>query len=71
MSLASALGLPIDRFQKFVAEPASLTVINLDKNNSTVLQTNYKISSEIARKFKQNQLGGGNSLSASTKWWRR
>ena len=70
MSLASALGLPIDRFQKFVAEPASLTVISLDKNNSTVLKTNYKISSEIVKKFKQNQLGGGNSLSASTKWWR-
>ena len=63
--------LPIDRFQKFVAEPASLTVINLDKNNSTVLQTNYKISAEIMQKFKQNQLGGGNSLSAATKWWRR
>ena len=71
MSLASALGLPIDRFQKFVAEPASLAVINLDKNNSTVLQTNYKISAEIMQKFKQNQLGGGNSLSAATKWWRR
>ena len=71
MSLASALDLPIDRFQKFVAEPASLTVINLDQNNSTVLQTNYKISAEIVQKFKQNQLGGGNSLSAATKWWRR
>ena len=71
MSLASALSLPIDRFQKFVAEPASLTVINLEKNNSTVLQTNYKISAEIVKKFKQNQLGGGNSLSASTKWWRK
>ena len=71
MSLASALGLPIDRFQKFVAEPASLTVINLEKNSSTVLQTNYRISAEVVQKFKQNQLGGGNSLSASTKWWRR
>ena len=71
MSLASALGLPIDRFQNFVAEPASLTVINLEKNSSTVLQTNYKISAEIVQKFKQNQLGGGNSLSASIKWWRR
>jgi probable phosphoglycerate mutase len=71
MSLASALGLPIDRFQKFVSEPASLTVINLEKNSSTVLQTNYKISAERVKKFKQNQLGGGNSLSASTKWWRR
>jgi probable phosphoglycerate mutase len=71
MSLASALGLPIDRFQKFVSEPASLTVINLEKNSSTVLQTNYKISAETVKKFKQNQLGGGNSLSASTKWWRR
>jgi probable phosphoglycerate mutase len=71
MSLASALGLPIDRFQKFVAEPASLTVINLEKNSSTVLQTNYRISAEVVQKYKQNQLGGGNSLSASTKWWRR
>jgi len=71
MSLASALGLPIDRFQKFVSEPASLTVINLEKNSSTVLQTNYVISAETDKKFKQNQLGGGNSLSASTKWWRR
>ena len=71
MSLASALGLPIDRFQKFVSEPASLTVINLEKNSSTVLQTNYVISAETVKKFKQNQLGGGNSLSASTKWWRR
>lgn len=71
MSLASALGLPIDRFQKFVAEPASLTVISLDNNNSTVLQTNYKISAEIVQSFRQNQLGGGNSLSSSTRWWRR
>jgi probable phosphoglycerate mutase len=71
MSLASALGLPIDRFQKFVSEPASLTVINLEKNSSTVLQTNYRISAEVVQKYKQNQLGGGNSLSASTKWWRR
>jgi probable phosphoglycerate mutase len=71
MSLASALGLPIDRFQKFVAEPASLTVINYGKNSSTVLQTNFKVSAEVARKFKQNQLGGGNSLSSSTRWWRR
>jgi len=61
----------IDRFQKFVAEPASLTVINLEKNSSTVLQTNYRISAEVVQKYKQNQLGGGNSLSASTKWWRR
>jgi probable phosphomutase (TIGR03848 family) len=71
MSLASALGLPIDRFQRFVAEPASLTVINYEKTGSTVLQTNFKVSAEVARKFKQNQLGGGNSLSNSTRWWRR
>jgi probable phosphoglycerate mutase len=71
MSLASALGLAIDRFQKFVVEPASLTVINYGKNSSTVLQTNFKVSAEVARKFKQNQLGGGNSLSSSPRWWRR
>ncbi len=71
MSLASCLGLPIDRFQKFVAEPASLTVINYEKNSSTVLQTNYKVSPQVIRKFQQNQIGGGNSLSGATKWWRR
>lgn len=71
MSLASVLGLPIDRFQSFVVEPASVSVFSLEKNGATILQTNFVVSSSLVKKFKQNQLGGGNSLSASTKWWRR
>lgn len=71
MSLASVLGLPIDRFQSFVVEPASISVFSLEKNGATILQTNFVVSSSSVKKFKQNQLGGGNSLSAFTKWWRR
>ncbi|MDA3030596.1 MAG: fructose-2,6-bisphosphatase, partial [Actinomycetota bacterium] len=67
----SVLGLPIDRFQRFVVEPASLSVFSLEKKAATILQTNFVLSSSLVKKFKQNQLGGENSLSASTKWWRR
>jgi probable phosphoglycerate mutase len=70
MMLASSLGMPIDRFQSFVAEPASLTVINLEKAAATILQSNYKIEGGAIKSFAGNQLGGGNSLTNLAKWWR-
>jgi len=70
MMLASSLGMPIDRFQSFVAEPASLTVINLEKGAATILQSNYKIEGGAIKSFAGNQLGGGNSLTNLAKWWR-
>ena len=69
MATASLLDMPIDKFQSFVAEPASLTIFSIDKTKATLLQSNHKISKDIIRYFKGNQLGGGNSLSSIKKWW--
>jgi len=69
MMITSCLDLPIDRFQSFVAEPASLTIINLEKSKSTLLQSNHKLAGNGIRKFKSNQIGGGNSLVSLRQWW--
>ena len=69
MAITSSLGLPINRFQSFVVEPASLTVINLEKSGATILQSNFKISQTAISKFSSNFIGGGNILTAS-RWWR-
>lgn len=71
MAVASLLDMPIDKFQSFVAEPASLTIFSIDKTKATLLQSNYKISKDIIKYFKGNQLGGGNALSSIKKWWQR
>jgi probable phosphoglycerate mutase len=71
MAVASLLNLPIDKFQSFVAEPASLTIFSIDRTKATLLQSNYKISKSFIKNFKDNQLGGGNSLSGIKKWWQR
>ena len=70
MAITSSLGLPINRFQSFVVEPASLTIINLEKSGATILQSNYKVSQSVISKFSSNQIGGGNILTAS-RWWRK
>ena len=70
MSITSSLGLPINRFQSFVVEPASLTIINLEKSGTTILQSNFKVSQTVISKFNSNLLGGGNILTGG-RWWRR
>jgi len=70
MAITSSLGLPINRFQSFVVEPASLTIINLEKSGATILQSNYKVSQSVISKFHSNQIGGGNILTGS-RWWRK
>jgi probable phosphoglycerate mutase len=70
MAITSSLGLPINRFQSFVVEPASLTIINLEKSGATILQSNYKVSQSGVSKFNSNQIGGGNILTSS-RWWRK
>jgi probable phosphoglycerate mutase len=70
MAITSSLGLPINRFQSFVVEPASLTIINLEKSGATILQSNYKVSQSGISKFNSNQIGGGNILTSS-RWWRK
>ena len=71
MFLASTLGLPIDQFQGFVAEPASISAISIGRNSNTVLQTNYKVNPSNLNAFKSNQLGGGNTIKTIASWWRR
>ena len=70
MAITSSLGLPINRFQSFVVEPASLTIINLEKSGATILQSNYKVSQSVISKFSSNQIGGGNILTSS-RWWKK
>ena len=70
MAITSSLGMPINRFQSFVVEPASLTIINLEKSGATILQSNFKVSQSVISRFASNQIGGGNILSGNH-WWRR
>ena len=44
MILAASLGLPIDKFQSFVAEPASISAISIGKSSNAIIQSNYKLS---------------------------
>lgn len=70
MAIASSLELPINRFQSFVVEPASLTIVNLEKSGATILQSNFKVSQSVISRFGSNQMGGGNILTGN-RWWRR
>jgi broad specificity phosphatase PhoE len=71
MMLASTLNLPIDRFQAFVAEPASISTIRIEKKIKTVLQTNHRVERSNFNLFKSNQLGGGNLIGDRKIWWKR
>lgn len=71
MILASTLNLPIDRFQAFVAEPASISTIRVEKKIKTVLQTNHRVEWSNFNLFKSNQIGGGNSIGDRKIWWKR
>lgn len=71
MFLASALNLPIDRFQSFVAEPASITTIKVDNKSNVVLQTNFRLAKSSFRNFSFNPLGGGNINRDRKNWWNR
>jgi len=71
MFLAASLGLPIDKFQSFVAEPASISAVSLGKSSNSVIQSNYKIKSSNMSDFKSNVLGGGNLLGKPIRWWNK
>ena len=71
MILAASLGLPIDKFQSFVAEPASISAISIGKSSNSIIQSNYKIKSSNMRDFKSNVLGGGNLLGKPNRWWNK
>jgi probable phosphoglycerate mutase len=71
MILSASLGLPIDKFQSFVAEPASISAISIGKSSNSVIQSNYKIKSSNMSDFKSNVLGGGNLLGKPIRWWNK
>jgi probable phosphoglycerate mutase len=71
MILAASLGLPIDKFQSFVAEPASISAISIGKSSNSIIQSNYKIKSSNMSDFKSNVLGGGNLLGKPIRWWNK
>ena len=62
MILSAAVGLPIDKFQSFVAEPASVSAISIGKLSNSILLSNYKVAQSDLSQFKNNVLGGGNLL---------
>lgn len=71
MILAASLALPIDKFQSFVAEPASISAISIGKSVNSIIQSNYKIKNSDLSSFKSNVLGGGNLLGNPKKWWKK
>ena len=71
MILAASLDLPIDKFQSFVAEPASISAISIGNSGNTIIQSNYKTKSSDLSSFKFNVLGGGNLLGKSKMRWKK
>ncbi|MGI9195388.1 MAG: histidine phosphatase family protein [Candidatus Nanopelagicus sp.] len=71
MILAASLALPIDKFQSFVAEPASISAISIGKSSNSIIQSNFKIHNSDLNRFKTNALGGGNIIGSSIKWWKK
>jgi probable phosphoglycerate mutase len=71
MIMTAALALPIDKFQSFVAEPASISIISFGKSTNTIIQSNYKVKNSDVTRFKSNILGGGNLIGKPIKWRKR
>jgi probable phosphoglycerate mutase len=62
MILACTLSLPTDKFQNFVITPASISIVNYDHRNRSVISLNQKIERYSAKKrFSSFLLGGENA----------
>lgn len=62
MSLSIIAGVKTDDFQKFVVEPGSLSVINLDVRSSSIISSNTSTPSRSSGIFRFGSLGGGDFL---------
>lgn len=71
MIMAATLALPIDKFQSFVAEPGSISTINISKSGNSIIQSNYNIKNSDFNSYKSNVLGGGNLLGSPVRWWKK
>ena len=62
MMLACTLDLPTDKFQNFVIEPASISIVHYGSNVKNIISVNQKIEKGSARdKFTSFLLGGDNA----------
>lgn len=62
MMLACTLDLPTDKFQNFVIEPASISIVHYGSNAKNIISVNQKIEKGSAReRFSSFLLGGDNA----------
>jgi probable phosphoglycerate mutase len=62
MMLACTLDLPTDKFQNFVIEPASISIVHYGSNAKNIISVNQKIEKSSAReRFSSFLLGGDNA----------
>lgn len=62
MILASVLDLPTDKFQNFVIEPASISIVQYESKSKTIVSLNQKVDGTTVRqRFTSYLLGGDNA----------
>lgn len=62
MILASVLDLPTDKFQNFVIEPASISIVQYESKSKTIVSLNQEVEgTTIRQRFTSYLLGGDNA----------
>jgi broad specificity phosphatase PhoE len=62
MILASVLDLPTDKFQNFVIEPASISIVQYESKSKTIVSLNQEVEGTTFRqRFTSYLLGGDNA----------
>ncbi len=62
MILASVLDLPTDKFQNFVIEPASISIVQYESKSKTIISLNQEVEGTTFRqRFTSYLLGGDNA----------
>ena len=70
MFLASAAGLKIDGFQKFVIEPGSISTIGSRRGKYSILGSNT-YPAHASKNVTTNTIGGGDFLIKQLQWWKK
>ncbi|NDI09232.1 MAG: hypothetical protein EBY71_03875, partial [Actinobacteria bacterium] len=70
MFLASAAGLKIDGFQKFVIEPGSISTIGSSRGKYSILGSNT-YPAHASKNITTNTIGGGDFLIKQLQWWKK
>ena len=65
LAIIAILDLPLDRFQRILVDPASLSVVDVNMKNKSLLHLNLPISNLPTERKKLNDrrvLGGGTNV---------